>query len=248
MKKVTFILLTVLLAMGCSQDGNDGAANEMMSNGDGQGGSLARFSMLGDYLYTVDEYGLNVYNIATPSDPVFVNNVPIGFRIETLFNYKEFLYIGSQNGMFIYSVANPEFPEYLSDVAHFTACDPVVANATTAFVTLWSELGCGTTVNQLEIYDITDVVNPTLLSVRNLAFPKGLGLYGNYLIVCDDEIKVFDVSDPTNSVLVHNIDRLAFDVIIQNNVLIAIGQNGIYQYQLNPNNITDTSELSTINF
>lgn len=248
MKKIALLILTVAFTMACSQDGENGAQNEPLGNNDGQGGSLARFAMLGDYLYTVDEYGLNVYNITTPSDPVFVNNVPISFRIETLFNYKEFLYIGSQNGMFIYSIGNPEFPEYLADVQHFTSCDPVVANATTAFVTLWSDLGCGTTVNQLEIYDITDVVNPTLLSVRNLTFPKGMGLYRDYLFVCDDEIKVFDISDPANSVLVHNINRLAFDVIIQGDLLIAIGQNGIYQYQLNRNDITDTSELSILNF
>lgn len=248
MKKIALFILTIALTVACSQDGDNGALNESAPNSDGQGGSLARFAMLNDYLYTVDEYGLNVYNIATPADPVFVNNIPIGFRIETLFNYKEYLYIGSQNGMFIYSVSNPEFPEYLADVQHFTSCDPVVANATTAFVTLWSDLGCGTTVNQLEIYDITDVVNPTLLSVRNLTFPKGMGLYGNYLFVCDDEIKVFDISDPENSVLVHNINKLAFDVIIQGDLLIAIGQNGIYQYQLNQNDVTDTSELSVINF
>ncbi len=248
MKKIVLLILTIALTVACSQDGDNGASNELMGNNDGQGGSLARFAMLNDYLYTVDEYGLNVYNIATPADPVFVNNIPIGFRIETLFNYKEYLYIGSQNGMFIYSVSNPEFPEYLADVQHFTSCDPVVANATTAFVTLWSDLGCGTTVNQLEIYDITDVVNPTLLSVRNLTFPKGMGLYGDYLFVCDDEIKVFDVSDPTNSVLVHNINKLAFDVIIQDDLLIAIGQNGIYQYQLSQNDITDTTELSVLNF
>ena len=247
MKKLFPLLIILTLFVNCSQDGNN-ASNEMMGNNDGQGGSLARFAMLGDYLYTVDEHGLNVYNIATPTDPVFVNNVPIGFRIETLFNYKEYLYIGSQTGMYIYSVSSPEFPEYLADVQHFTSCDPVVANATTAYVTLWSELGCGSTLNQLEIYDITDIVNPTLLSVRNLTAPKGIGLYGDYLIVCDDEIKIFDVSDPTNSVLVHNINRLAFDVIIQEDLLIAIGQNGIYQYQLNEDNITTTTELSAINF
>ncbi len=248
MKKIILLFITMALSIACSQDGNNGASNESMAITDGQGGSLARFAMLGNYLYTVDEYGLNVYNIATPTDPVFVNSVPIGFRIETLFNYKEYLYIGSQNGMFIYSVSNPEFPEYLADVQHFTSCDPVVANANTAFVTLWSELGCGTTLNQLEIYDITDVVNPTLLSVRNLTAPKGIGLYGDYLFVCDDEIKVFDVSDPANSVLVHNINRIAFDVIIQGDLLIAIGQNGIYQYKLEQSDITNTSELSVINF
>lgn len=248
MKKLVFLFLTTIFIAGCSPDGSNSATNEMMGTADGQGGSLARFAMLGDYLYTVDEYGLNVYNIATPTDPVFVNSVPIGFRIETLFNYKEYLYIGSQNGMFIYSVANPEAPAYLSDVQHFTSCDPVVANATTAFVTLWSEQDCGTNINQLEVYDITDVVNPVLLSTRNLNSPKGLGLYGNYLFVCDDEIKVFDVSDPSNIAFVHNINKIAFDVIIRDNLLIAIGENGVYQYQLNANNITETSELSIINF
>ncbi|MDN3723716.1 hypothetical protein QRD02_04930 [Aequorivita sp. SDUM287046] len=248
MKKLILLFITFVFSLGCSQDGENASQNEAMGNDDGQGGSLARFAMQGDYLYTVDEYGLNVYNITTPSDPVFVNNVPISFRIETLFNYKEYLYIGSQSGMFIYSIENPELPNYLADVQHFTACDPVVANATTAFVTLWSNLGCRTTVNQLEIYDITDVVNPTLLSIRNLMHPKGMGLYGDYLFVCDDEIKVFDISDPTNSFLVHNINREAFDVIVQNNLLIAIGQNGIYQYQLDPNAITETAELSFLNF
>ncbi len=248
MKKIALLFLIMVLSIACSQDGENGSSNEAMAIGDGQGGSLARFAMFGDYLYTVDEFGLNVFNITTPSDPVFVNNIPINFRIETLFNYNEYLYIGSQNGMFIYSISNPEFPQFLAEVQHFTSCDPVVANASTAFVTLWSDLGCGTTVNQLEIYDITDIVNPELLSVRNLISPKGMGLYGNYLFLCDDEIKVFDVSDPENSVLVHNINKQAFDVIINNDVLIAIGETGIYQYQLSESDITNTSELSVLNF
>ncbi|MGB6269549.1 MAG: hypothetical protein WBF67_11135 [Olleya sp.] len=58
---------------------------------------------------------------------------------------------------------------------------------------------------------------------------------------------IFNISDPENSVLVHNINRDAFDVIIQNNLLILVGDNGVYQYSLDPNNIQNTQELSTIN-
>ncbi len=149
--------------------------------------------------------------------------------------------------MFIYSVENPEIPTYLIDVQHFTACDPVVANFTHAFVTLHSDIGCGNTINVLETYDVTDVLNPVLISSRNLTRPIGMGLYQNYLFVCDDEVKIFDVSDPENSVLVHSLNRNTFDVIIYNNLLILIGDNGLFQYSLDENDITNITELSTIN-
>lgn len=247
MKKFILTILLIGFIFGCSQDGENNNS-DIATNQNGQGGSLARFAILNDYLYAVDESGLNVFNIAEVSNPVLVNQVPIGFRIETLFNYKNYLYIGSRNGMFIYSVANPETPNYLADVQHFTACDPVVANDTTAFVTIWGGTNCGNNINELMVYDITTVTNPVLLSQRNLIAPKGMGIFENYLILCDDEIKIFDIRNPEEMTLVHSINRVAFDVIVQGNLLIAIGDNGIYQYTLDNSNITDTPNLSAINF
>lgn len=245
MKKYISFLIIFALFTACESSSSDQAQAE---GGDGQGGSLARFTLKGDYLYTVDDFDLNVFNVADTKDPVKVNTVPIGFDIETLFGYQDYLYIGSQNGMFIYSLDNPEFPEKLSSVEHFTACDPVVANETHAFVTLHSNTFCGNELNVLEIYDVADVTNPVLLNSRNLTSPKGLGLYGDYLFVCDDEIKIFDISDAEQSKLVASIKRSAFDIIIRNDVLIAIGESGLYQYRL----ATDAEEgvkatqLSTI--
>lgn len=246
MKKIIILIAAVVLTLSCSTDSSN-SSDTFVADG-GQGGSLAIFTIRGNYLYAVDEFGLNVFSILNRENPVKVNHVNISFNIETLFSFKDYLYIGSQNGMFIYSIESPEFPEYLADVQHFTACDPVIANENTAFVTLWTEIGCGNTINQLEIYDVSEITNPVLLNVRELTFPKGMGLYGDYLFVCDDEIKVFDVSDPTISVLVQTIDRLAFDVIISNNVLIAIGESGLFQYQLDPLNIENTELLSSIEF
>ena len=246
-KNYSFLLCTLIL-IGCSSDNAGGTANDAGSfSENGQGGSLARFAIYQDYLYVVDESDLNVFAITNREQPVLVNSIPIGFNIETLFNYKNYLYIGSRNGMFIYSVTNPELPSYMSDVQHFTACDPVVANDTHAFVTLHTNIGCGIDINVLEIYDVTDVTNPILISSRNLVRPIGLGLFGDYLFVCDDELKVFDVSNPESSQLVTSIDVEAFDVIINNGKLVLIGDNGLYQYSLDNNDITNITHLSTIN-
>ncbi|RAJ17089.1 LVIVD repeat-containing protein [Olleya aquimaris] len=249
MKKYNFLILPIaLIIIGCSSNNDSGSsASSNFDNTTGQGGSLARFTIFNDYLYTVDNQDLNVFNISNNEQPVQVNEVSIGFNIETLFNYKEYLFIGSQNGMFIYSVDNPEEPQFLSEAQHFTACDPVVSNLTHAFVTLHTNVGCGNNLNQLQIYDVADLENPVLISTRNLTRPIGLGLYNDYLIVCDDEVKIFDISNPESSAFVHSINRDAFDVIIQDNLLILVGDNGVYQYSLDPNNIQNTQELSIIN-
>ena len=244
MRKIYSTLIIVLLLINCDSDSsNDSSA----FSENGQGGSLARFALYVDYLYVVDDTNLNVFSIVNREEPVQVNTIPIGFNIETLFNYKNYLYIGSRNGMHIYNIDNAEEPVYVSDVQHFTACDPVVANETHAFVTLHANIGCGTNINVLEIYDVTDITNPLLISSRNLTQPIGLGLYNDYLFVCDDEVKVFDVSNPIDSQLVTSIDVNSFDVIINNGTLILIGENGLYQYSLDSDDITNIVHLSTIN-
>ncbi|WP_296383715.1 hypothetical protein [Winogradskyella sp.] len=245
MRKIYSIIIIALLLINCSSDSNSNDSSAFSETG--QGGSLARFALYVDYLYVVDDSNLNVFSIVNREEPVQVNTVPIGFNIETLFNYKNYLYIGSREGMFIYNIDNAEEPAYISDVQHFTACDPVVANETHAFVTLHTNTFCGADLNVLEIYDVTEINNPVLISSRNLTQPIGLGLYNNYLIVCDDEVKVFDVSNPEDSQLVTSIDVNAFDVIINNGILVLIGENGLYQYSLDSNNITNMSHLSTIN-
>jgi len=251
MKKIIyFISVFILIACESNNTNDTSTQSPEATTQDGQGGSLAKFTLKGKYLYTVDERNLSVFNIENEKDPIKVNSENIGFNIETLFGYKNYLYIGSQNGMFIYDIKNPEFPKQLASVNHFTACDPVVANDKYAFVTLHSETFCGNNINVLEVYDITKITEPILINSRNLTFPRGLGLFGDYLIVCDDEIKIFDVSNPKDSKLVNSVNRSAFDVIIQNDLLIVIGETGLFQYRLTKNEEKgiELEELSAINF
>ncbi|WP_430410929.1 LVIVD repeat-containing protein [Kordia sp.] len=246
--KIFILLVCVgIIHTSCDSDSSDIANTTNEFGQDGQSGSLARFVTLENYLYTVDYQNLNVFNISNTENPVLVNTINVGFNIETLSSYKDYLYIGSRNGMFIYNASQLETPQLLSSVQHFTACDPVIANDSHAFVTLKGGNLCGEDLNILEVYDVTDAENPILLSQRNMIEPIGLGFYQNdYLFVCDDQVKIFDISDPENMQLVHAIDADSFDVIIQNNLLILIGETGLTQYMLNPDDIQNETFLSSL--
>lgn len=240
-KIISFVLLVFI--MGCSD-------SDSAQNGDiGQGGSLAVFAIKGNYLYGVDQMKLNVFSLIDSEKPVKVNEIPIGFDIETLFSFGDNLFIGSRNGMFIYSIINPENPTKLSSVRHFTACDPVIANSTHSYVTLNSNATCGNNTNVLQVYDTRDLTNPKLIHSRTLSQPKGISFYtADYLLVCDDVIKIFNIQNPSEPVLVHAINKNCFDVIVRDNTLFAIGNGGVYRYKMNPNSIKDIQLESETTF
>ncbi|MCG1035222.1 hypothetical protein [Polaribacter sargassicola] len=247
-KKLFIILFSVLFIFSCSQDSNDTSSSDFSA--DGQGGSLATFALKGDYLYTVDFYNLSVFNIQDKTNPIKVNTVNVGFNIETLFSFKDYLFIGSQDAMYIYDVSNAELPSKLSQSNHFRACDPVVANDVNAFVTLHSNASCGGTVNELKTYNIEDIENPILLNSRGLTEPKGLSLYGdNYLLVCDNTVKIFDITKPEDSVYIDEINtENAIDIIIRDNHAFIISDYSIDQYELDYNDITNFTKISTFTF
>lgn len=246
-KKLIAVFLTLFFVFSCS-DTSDSSQNPEII--DGKGGSLATFTLKGNYLYTVDFSNLSVFNISNTTNPIKVNTVDVGFDIETLFGYQNYLFIGSQNAMYIYDISNAELPQKLSQSNHFRACDPVVANGTNAYVTLHSDANCGGGVNELKTYDIIDIENPVLLNTRGLTQPKGLSLYGdNYLLVCDDSVKIFDVSDPNDSKYIEEIPTTgAIDIIIRNNNAFIISDFSIDQYELNDSNITDFNQISRFTF
>lgn len=247
MKKI-FYLLTIFLILGCS-DTRDSATNEAAST-DGKGGSMATFILKDKYLYTVDNSRLNVFNIDNAENPVKVNTVNIGFNIETLFSFDKYLFVGSRNAMYIYSIENnPEVPVMLSQARHFTACDPVVANATSAFVTIHNNTACNPNANnnRLLAYNITDIKNPLLISERALQQPKGLALYKNYVIVCDKtDLLFFDVTDLKNITLAHSIPNTeAIDLIVNNNRIMAFTKTDVVQFEIDPSDIKKTKKVSS---
>ncbi len=248
MKKIKYLILGLLVLAACSED-NAADSSSFGSDDAGQGGSLARFITIENWLYTVDETRLNVFDISNHEQPEYLLSTDIGFEIETLFSYGDQLYIGSRLGMYIYDISDRTRPMYLGEAQHLRSCDPVVSNGDYSFVTLHTNARCIGQLNQLDIYDTTDNTNPVLIDTIPLDAPKGLGLYNNYLFVTTDSgIVVFDISDPGNATVAHGISHIAFDVIIRGDHMFAVGQNGLKQFTLDPVNISQITELSTISY
>ncbi|MHC2993784.1 hypothetical protein OB13_20165 [Pontibacter sp. HJ8] len=222
-----------------SSDGSTFAASPnqaaIPSGATGKGGSMARFTISGNHLYTVGQSNLQVLDISITTSPQKGNTIHLGWGIETIFPYKNMLFIGSTTGMHIYDNSNPENPVRLSTYAHVNSCDPVVVDGDLAWVTMRSGNTCARGVNQLDVLNISDPRNPRLLKSYPMQNPHGLGIDRSTLFLCEGQygLKIFDVTDHlkvSENLTAHFKDQDAFDVIPLGNNLMLIGQDGLYQY------------------
>lgn len=206
----------------------------------GQGGSLARFKIVNDYLYAVDSHNINVFNIEDLENPKDLEDVYAGFDIETIFNRGDQLFLGSMRGMYIYDISSPATPNLISEFEHGTACDPVVVDGDYAYVTLRGGNMCGATESGLFIVDISEITNPELVKTYPMDGPYGLGVKNEKLFVCDGAsgLKVYDKSNVQDLVqLNHFKDIDTFDVIPMEDNLLMIGEEVLYQYEYLENKI-----------
>ncbi len=216
------------------------------SGNTGQGGSLARFKIVGDFLYAVDSHNINVFEISDLQNPLDLEDVYAGFDIETIFSRGEHLFLGSMRGMYIYDISSPDKPQFVSEFQHGTACDPVVVDGDYAYVTLRGGNGCGATESGLFIVDISNISSPELKISYPMDGPYGLGIKGEKLFVCDGTsgLKVYDKTDVENLVaLDHFKDITTFDVIPLEETLLMVGDETLYQYEYLSENIRLLSTL-----
>ena len=187
-KLLPFIFISFTLLFSCEENSSSDMSPSFESGGNiSQGGSLARFTILNDYLYVVDNTSLIPIEISNLSNPLSLNKVEIGVGIETIFPYNDHLFIGANSAMYIYSLNNPAQPQLLSTYQHFTGCDPVVVNGNYAYVTLREGLSCANPVNinVLEVVDVTSYSDPFQVNTVFMNNPRGLGIGGNNkLYVC----------------------------------------------------------------
>lgn len=201
----------------------------------GISGSMARMNIVGDYLYGIDDWQLNIFDLTDTACPEPIADVNVGWGIETLFPYEDKLFIGAADGLYIFDNARPEAPYFLSKFNHARACDPVVVQDDIAYVTLRNGTECDGFANQLDVVDIADPTQPRLLYTHAMDNPHGLGVDRDLLFICEGAygLKVFDKSDLSkiNERMVNLIPNVdAFDVIPMGDHLIMIGEDGLYQF------------------
>lgn len=220
---------------------------EAADNSVGQGGSLARFKIVADYLYAVDSHSINVFEISDLANPQDLEDIYAGFDIETIFNKENHLFLGSSRGMYIYDITEPAIPSFVSEFQHGTACDPVVVEGDYAYVTLRGGNACGALESGLFIVDISDITNPVLTVSYPMEEPYGLGIKDEKLFICDGSygLKVFDKTNIEDLLpLQHFEDIITFDVIPMDSHLLLVGDDTLYQYEYLADEIR---LLSTIN-
>lgn len=246
------ILSVVFLLIACNK--SDSFSSDS-ANSSGQGGSMARFTINGDFLYTVDHSTLKVFDVSTPGDPNHLSSRTeyVGTEIETIFTTDTLLYIGSQNGMYIYDISRPGLPNFLSVTFHVRSCDPIVTEGNYAYVTLNTQsTWCGNNSNQLRIYNVSNPLNPTFIRSINLTTPKGLGVDGNKLFVCTNGIRLYDITDPENPTWTGDLEMIPeargvsmYDVIPlkEKKILLAVGENGLYQFDYSGETLAYVSKI-----
>lgn len=215
----------------------------------GIAGSMARFSIVNNYLYTVNNSNLTSFNISVTNNPVQSATLLVGnWNIETIYPFSNKLFIGSMTGMFIYDISNPAIPVLQGQFSHARRCDPVIADGNYAYVTLRNGSACSGTSNQMDVVNITNLNSPVLAKTYPMTNPHGLAKDYNVLFICDgkDGLKVYDATNPLNLVLKKTITGIeTYDAIAWNNNLLVVAKDGLYQYDYSsPFNPVQKSKIS----
>ncbi len=217
----------------CAFEGDVMTMNAAGIKSSGTAGSMAGMVIMNDYLYAITEpHSVGVVSISNAPTPVVTNNFYAGFDLQTIFPFNGKLFLGSAVGMFMYDVTNPQNPVSMGEFTHGRACDPVITDGQTAYVTLHSGDGCGGEANELHVIDVSNLPQSQLLKTYQLNKPTGLSKDGNLLFVCDNtEVKIYNSANPTNLILLKKIMASEpYDIITGGNRAIVVCSNGLYQY------------------
>jgi hypothetical protein len=217
----------------------------------GTAGSMARFACVGNHLYVVDDNFLQSFDISDSSKITRTSRIAANWnnRIETIFPTDTLLFLGSTNGMYIFNLKQPGTPKFVYLYTHVVSCDPVVVQGKYAYVTLRTDFDggfCNQGFNQLEVIDLSKITAPKNVGIYPMMNPKGLGIDGNRLFLCDGmDLVVMDASNPLSLSTIKRIelDGTPSDVIARNGILTLSYSAGIKQYAYSNDTI---QEISTI--
>lgn len=213
----------------------------------GKGGSMARFAITHNHLYAVTTNKLLTYGLEKPELPLLKTHTDLPWGIETIYPFKDKLFIGATSGMHIFTINNPSAPKKAGTFVHAQVCDPVIADDDYAYVTLRSGNTCRGFINQMDVVDISNIFNPTLVKSYPLTNPHGLDKDGNFIYVCDGKagLKVLDATNVRNVTLKKTIPMSeTYDVVCLNKIAYVSAVDGLHLLDIR--NVNNIKELSFI--
>ncbi|HWB24521.1 MAG TPA: hypothetical protein VG738_03530 [Chitinophagaceae bacterium] len=213
----------------------------------GVAGSNSRLAIINNHLYAASDYTLASINISNPASPQVENIGSSGIDAQTIFPFNNKLFIGGSHGITIFSADNASAPVEEGSFGHYCCWDPIIADDTTAYITLHTGNMCDGTIDELDVLDVSDISNPKSIRNYTLTSPKGLWKDGNLLFICDGpELKIFNAAQPANIMLLKEIALAdTYDVICYNNIAYVSAKGGLYQFDYsNLNAIKQLSKIS----
>ncbi|MBG0860947.1 MAG: hypothetical protein IQL11_15720 [Bacteroidales bacterium] len=226
-----------------------GASSGVSGSGVGVGGSMARFGIKDNVLYVLDQNTLKVFDITAKTSPVKHNDIYPGWGVETMFLTDKTMFLGTTTGMIIYDISIPLTPTSRTFFTHARSCDPVIVDDTLAYITLRTGTNCTGTQNVLSVVNVKNINSPKPVQTYSMVNPHGLGKDGDLLFICDGSagLKIYDASDPktiTDHLIYTYANIDTYDVIPIGDVLVLIGDDGLYQYDYS--NIQSIKLLSSL--
>ncbi len=229
----------------CLGDSSMNSSSVTSNTNTGIGGSMARFTTVDDYMYCVDNTTLRIFSLSQGTAR-YIKQTTIGVNVETIFARGNVLFMGTSNGVYIYSIEKRDEPVQLSLYQHIVSCDPVVADDKFAYATLRTErTRCDRGINALDVINISNLKNPFLVYRIDKSQPKGLGLYGDRLVVCNNGIELINVKDRIVPFVIQKNNKVVpNDVILLGTKGIGLLDNGLVNFDFSNDSIKIVGQLT----
>ena len=179
----------------------------------------------GAYAYLASEWGLEIFDLSTPSSPLFIGEIPTPGSAENVCVQGDYAYLADgEAGLHIIDIALPHRPQLVATYRR-----------TLKYAHKIQVIGDNAYVVDLEtgvhILDVSDARNPRLVGQYQ---PKGRTLtaeiFGRYAYVTDAKqgFQILDISVAENPQLLGSADITGYDVaVIGNHAYVANGSINI---------------------
>jgi hypothetical protein len=224
-------------------------------------GTPLQVTLQDNYAYLVElNRGLRIIDITDLTNPIESSSYDMGETFSKVVVSGNYAFVLVGEGMHIFDITDPEIIISVSTIVVGSALSLLV-DGNTVYVSVGYRTHWGTT-GGIKIYDVENPGNPVKIGeydaggglYEDVFYPHDIALKNNYLYVVSDFVglRVFDVSDPTNLIIVSDTPTFGDEIDIYQNYaflsesLVGINIFDIYD-PLNPELVETYDEFRRIN-